>query len=62
MLDDRKIRLLNCSRREQDSDAERFRDHGCEPVGGTPEATADFVRNEAASWKWVIADAAITAD
>ena len=46
----------------QDSDAERFRDHGCEPVGGTPEATADFVRNEAASWKWVIADAAITAD
>jgi len=41
---------------------QRFRDRGCEPVGGTPEATADFVRNEAASWKWVIADAAITAD
>jgi tripartite-type tricarboxylate transporter receptor subunit TctC len=41
---------------------QRFRDHGCEPVGGTPEATADFVRNEAALWKRVIADAGITAE
>ena len=42
--------------------AQRFRDHGCEPVGGTPEATADFVRNEAALWKRVIAQAGITAE
>ena len=41
---------------------ERFRDHGCESVGGTPEATADFVRNEAALWKRVIAQAGITAE
>ena len=41
---------------------QRFREHGCEPVGGTPAATADFVRNEAALWKRVIAEAGITAD
>jgi tripartite-type tricarboxylate transporter receptor subunit TctC len=41
---------------------QRFRDHGCEPVGGTPEATAAFVRSEAALWKRVIAEAGITAD
>jgi tripartite-type tricarboxylate transporter receptor subunit TctC len=41
---------------------QRFRDHGCEPVGGTPAATAAFVRSEAALWKRVIAEAGITAD
>jgi tripartite-type tricarboxylate transporter receptor subunit TctC len=41
---------------------QRFLDHGCEPVGGTPETTATFVRNEAALWKRVIAQAGITAD
>jgi tripartite-type tricarboxylate transporter receptor subunit TctC len=40
----------------------RFLDHGCDPVGGTPEATAAFVRNEAALWKRVIAQAGITAE
>jgi tripartite-type tricarboxylate transporter receptor subunit TctC len=41
---------------------QRFRDRGCEPVGGTPEAIADFLRKEAALWKRVIADAGITAE
>jgi tripartite-type tricarboxylate transporter receptor subunit TctC len=42
--------------------AQRFRDHGCEPVGGTPEVATDFVRKEAALWKRVIAEAGITAE
>jgi len=37
-----------------------FLDHACEPVGGTPQQTADFVRHEAALWKKVIADIGIT--
>jgi len=41
---------------------ERFHDHGSEPVGGTPEATAAFVRHEAALWKRVIVDAGIAAE
>ena len=39
--------------------AQRFRDHGCEPVGLSPEATAAFVRGEASLWKRVIAQAGI---
>ena len=42
--------------------AEKFRDHGCEPVGGTPDETAAFVRSEAALWQRVIKDANITPD
>jgi len=41
---------------------QRFHDRGCEPVGGTPAATAAFVRSEAALWRRVIADAGITPD
>jgi len=41
---------------------ERFLDHGCEPVGGTPAATAGFVRSEAALWQRVIKQAGITPD
>jgi len=41
---------------------QRLREHGCEPVGGTPEEAAAFVRKEAALWKRVIAQAGITAD
>jgi tripartite-type tricarboxylate transporter receptor subunit TctC len=41
---------------------QHFRDHGCEPVGGTPETTATFVRSEAVLWKRIIAQAGITAD
>jgi Tripartite tricarboxylate transporter family receptor len=39
--------------------AQRFRDHGCEPVGLSPEATAAFVRGEASLWKRVIAQVGI---
>jgi len=40
--------------------ARNFLDHACEPVGGTPQQTADFVRHEAALWKKVVADIGIT--
>jgi tripartite-type tricarboxylate transporter receptor subunit TctC len=40
--------------------AKNFLDHACEPVGGTPQQTAEFVRHEAALWKKVIADIGIT--
>jgi tripartite-type tricarboxylate transporter receptor subunit TctC len=40
--------------------AKNFIDHACEPVGGTPQATAAFVRKEAALWKKVIAEIGIT--
>jgi tripartite-type tricarboxylate transporter receptor subunit TctC len=39
--------------------AQKFRDHACEPVGGTPQATAAFVRAEAERWKNVIKTAGI---
>jgi tripartite-type tricarboxylate transporter receptor subunit TctC len=39
--------------------ARKFREHACEPVGGTPQATAAFVQKEAALWTKVIADAGI---
>ena len=39
--------------------AQKFRDHACEPVGNTPEATAAFVRAEAARWGNVIKTAGI---
>ncbi len=39
--------------------AQKFRDHACEPVGGTPQATAAFVRVEAERWKKVIQTAGI---
>ena len=41
---------------------QRFREHGCEPVGGTPEEAVAFVRNEIALWRRVIAEAGITAE
>ena len=39
--------------------AQKFRDHACEPVVGTPQATAAFVRTEAERWKSVIKTAGI---
>ena len=39
--------------------AQKFRDHACEPVGGTPQATAAFVRAEAERWKRVIKEAGV---
>jgi tripartite-type tricarboxylate transporter receptor subunit TctC len=39
--------------------ARKFREHACEPVGGTPQATAAFVEKEAALWTKVIAEAGI---
>jgi tripartite-type tricarboxylate transporter receptor subunit TctC len=39
--------------------ARKFLEHFCEPVGGTPQATADYVRKESALWKKVIAEIGI---
>jgi tripartite-type tricarboxylate transporter receptor subunit TctC len=39
--------------------AQKFRDHACEPMGGTPQATAAFVKAEAERWKSVIKTAGI---
>jgi tripartite-type tricarboxylate transporter receptor subunit TctC len=39
--------------------AQRFRDHGSEPMGGSVETATSFVRGEAALWKKVIADTGI---
>jgi tripartite-type tricarboxylate transporter receptor subunit TctC len=39
--------------------AQKFRDHACEPVGGTPLATAAFVRVETERWKRVIKEAGV---
>jgi tripartite-type tricarboxylate transporter receptor subunit TctC len=39
--------------------AAKFREHACEPVGGTPAATAAFVRAEAERWKTVIKTAGV---
>jgi tripartite-type tricarboxylate transporter receptor subunit TctC len=38
---------------------QKFHEHVCEPVGGTPAETAAFVAREAALWKKVIADVGI---
>ncbi len=39
--------------------AAKFREHACEPVGGTPAATAAFVKAEAERWKTVIKTAGV---
>jgi tripartite-type tricarboxylate transporter receptor subunit TctC len=39
--------------------AQKFREHACEPVGGSPAATAAFVKAEAERWKTVIKTAGI---
>jgi tripartite-type tricarboxylate transporter receptor subunit TctC len=44
---------------EQPDIVKRFEAVACQPVGGTPQATAAFVKQEADRWKRVIADAGI---
>ncbi len=44
---------------KQNEIATKFREHACEPVGGTPAATAAFVKAEAERWKTVIKTAGI---
>jgi tripartite-type tricarboxylate transporter receptor subunit TctC len=39
--------------------AQKFREHACEPLGGTPQATNAFVKTEAERWKAVIKSAGI---